>query len=82
MGRCYNEFECYASGGVFTEYCEIPPGSSLLVRGVCCVHQVLAGQTSKASLSYLSSSDWPSSGAGSSLSQYTVIPATDTCFIR
>ena len=52
------------------------------MRGVCCVHTVGAGQTSRAGLSYLRNKEWPLAGNASALSQFTIIPAVDTCFVR
>ena len=52
------------------------------MRGACCVHQVEAGQSSRASLSYLQNKEWPLAGNGSGLSQFTILPAADTCWVR
>ena len=52
------------------------------MRGACCVHVVQAGQTSRAGLSYLQNKEWPLTGNGSGLSQFKILPAADTCFVR
>ena len=52
------------------------------MRGACCVHLVEAGQTSRARLSYLQNKEWPLPGNGSGLSQFTILPAPDTCYVR
>ena len=82
LGVCYNELECVASGGIISGYCEPPVGGNILVRGVCCVHTVRTSQPTRASLFYLYNSQWPDSGNGSSISQYNILPAPDTCFVR
>ena len=52
------------------------------MRGACCVHLVQAGQTTRAGLSYLHNKEWPLAGNGSALSQFKILPAADTCFVR
>ena len=82
LGVCYNELECLASGGIISGYCQSPVGGNILVRGVCCVHTVRTSQSSRASLSYLHNIQWPDTGNGSLISQYTILPNPDTCFLR
>ena len=52
------------------------------MRGACCVHLVEAGESSRARLSYLRNKEWPLAGNGSALSQFTILPAPDTCWLR